>query len=96
MQQYKCLRNSTVNMAGHMAGWMLYQKKDDCTMPTLAESQPNCSAMGIMAMLMLTLSMLQSMNATKQSPMIVHLRFQPLVFVAACCDNNEMSQTPNS
>ena len=50
--------------------------------------------MGIMAMLMLTLSMLQSMNATKQSPMIVHLRFQPLVFVAACCDNNDMFQTP--
>lgn len=61
-----------------------YQKKEDWTMPTLAESQPYCSAMGMMAMLMFTLSMLHSMKAMKQSPMMVHRRFQPLVLVATC------------
>lgn len=50
-----------------------YQKKEDCTRPMVALSQLNCLLMGRMAMLMLTLSMLQSMKATKHSPTMVNL-----------------------
>ena len=52
-----------------------HQKKEDWTMPIVAVSQPNCSAIGRMAMLMFTRSMLHSMNATKHNPMIVQRRF---------------------
>ena len=43
----------------------------------VAVSQPNCLDMGRIAMLMLTRSMLHSMNATKQSATIVKRRCQP-------------------
>eukprot|EP00963_Diacronema_lutheri_P005275 scaffold408_cov347-Pavlova_lutheri.AAC.49 len=49
------------------------QKKELCTNPTVVESQPNSWAMGRMATLRLTRSMLQSRKARKQSVTTVHL-----------------------
>ncbi len=55
-------------------------------MPMVAVSQPYCCAMGRMAMLMFTLSMLQSINAMKHNAMIVHRRFH-LPGVLTACNN---------
>ena len=55
--------------------WHTHRKNEDWTMPMVALSQPNCSAMGRIAMLMLTRSILHSMKAMKHSPMMVHRRF---------------------
>jgi ABC-type uncharacterized transport system ATPase subunit len=63
-----------------------YQKKEDCTMPMVAVSQPYCCAMGRIAMLMFTLSILQSMNAMKHNAMMVHRRFH-LLGVPTACNN---------
>jgi hypothetical protein len=43
----------------------------------VVDDQPNVSAIGRMAIDMLTLSMLHSMKATKHKDTMVHLRFQP-------------------
>lgn len=61
-----------------------YQKKEDCTIPMVAVSQPYCFAMGKIAMLILTLSMLHSIKAIKHSPMMVHRLFHLLLVPAAC------------
>lgn len=53
-------------------------------MPVVCESQWNCCDMGRMAMLMLTLSMLHSMNARKQSATIVHRRLHRGCAVVTC------------
>ena len=60
--------------------WVLkqYQKKEDCTIPMVAVSQPYCCAMGRMAMLMFTLSMLHNMKAMKHNPIMVQRRFHLL------------------
>ena len=55
-----------------------YQKKEDCTIPMVAVSQPYCCAMGRMAMLMFTLSMLHNMKAMKHNPIMVQRRFHLL------------------
>jgi len=53
-------------------------------MPMVAVSQPYCCAMGRMAMLIFTLSMLQSINAMKHNAMMVHRRFHLLGVQTAC------------
>ena len=47
-------------------------------MPMVAVSHPYCFAIGRIAMLMLTLSILHSMKAMKHRPMMVHLLFHLL------------------
>jgi hypothetical protein len=61
----------------------MYQKNDDCTRPTVVLSHAYCWDMGRIAMLMFTRSMLHSMKATKQRPMIVHRLFHRLVGATA-------------
>ncbi len=53
-------------------------------MPIVAVSQPYCCAMGRMAILMFTLSMLHSMKAIKHRPMIVQRLFHLLALPATC------------
>lgn len=53
-------------------------------MPMVAVSQPYCCAMGRMAMLIFTLSMLHSINAMKHNAMMVHRRFHLLGVLIAC------------
>lgn len=78
------LQAAVSRSTGQQAAQGPHQKKEDCTMPMVAVSQPYCFAIGRMAMLMLTRSMLHSMKATKHSPMIVHLRFHRLPVGLTC------------
>lgn len=53
-------------------------------MPMVAVSHPYCFAIGKIAMLMLTLSILHSIKAMKHKPMMVHRLFHLLTVDVTC------------
>ena len=67
-------------------------------MPMVWLLQPNCSFIGRIAMLMFTLSMLQSMNATKTKATIVYRRRHPVCSTATASSDEAamVSMEPNA
>lgn len=63
-------------------------------MPMVAVSHPYCFAMGRIAMLMLTLSILHSMKAMKHKPIMVHRLFHLLSVEVTCSRSTDEQQGP--